>query len=171
MALSPRSSAPARRPAPLTGWLLGLLGGLAALLGAALTPGPLRAQDLRQLEQYQQRLEAWFQQLDRNGDGRLSVEEARGSSYLEMNFQRLDSGGRGYLLPSDLAPAHRNFLGDRLRQKFAQVDRNGDGRLSPAEAKGFPWLEKRFDEVDSNGDHSVTLKEIWELRKSLAPRR
>lgn len=156
-----------RRPARSTGqgplWLVvaGLLLSLA---------GPGLAQDTRSLQLYHQRMQAWFERLDRNRDGRLTPQESRGQPYLETNFQRLDQEGRGYLLPSDLSPRQKVFLGVRLRTVFAQSDRNGDGRLSRQEARSFPWLDRRFSEIDLNRDGAVTLQEVWESRKSLAPR-
>jgi hypothetical protein len=136
-----------------------------------MTPAaPLAAQDTRSLEHYQQRMQAWFERLDRNRDGRLTPEESRGQVFLETNFQRLDRERRGYLVPADLGPHQRAFLGVRLRTVFSQADRNGDGRLNRREARSFPWLNRRFAEIDLDGDGTVTLEELWESRRSLAPR-
>jgi hypothetical protein len=137
------------------------------VLGQAL---PGRAEETRSLQLYQQRMQIWFERLDRNRDGRLTPQESRGQPYLETNFQRLDQQGRGYLLPSDLAPRQKAFLGVRLRTVFAQADRNGDGQLSRQEARSFPWLNRRFLEIDLNRDGAVTLGELWDSRRSLAPR-
>ena len=71
----------------------------ALLLAAAVAPLPLRAGEQ---EQYQQRLRHLFLELDRNRDGRLDRSEASRNRYLERHFNRLDQGGKGYLLPSDL---------------------------------------------------------------------
>ncbi|MCT0219483.1 EF-hand domain-containing protein [Synechococcus sp. CS-1329] len=140
---------------------------LVLVLGQAL---PGRAEDTRSLQLYHQRMQVWFERLDRNRDGRLTPQESRGQPYLETNFQRLDQQGRGYLLPSDLAPRQKALLGVRLRTVFAQSDRNGDGRLSRQEARSFPWLYRRFAQIDLNRDGAVSLQELWESRRSLAPR-
>jgi hypothetical protein len=132
--------------------------------------GPGLAQDTRSLQLYHQQKQAWFERLDRNRDGRVTPQESRGQPYLETNFQRLDQRGRGYLLPTDLAPSQPAFLGVRLQTVFIQADRNGDGQLSRQEARSFRWLNRRFSRIDLNSNGSISLQELWESRRSLAPR-
>jgi len=80
--------------------LAATLAGLVLAVGApALPPAAAQPSELRD---YQQRLLQLFHQLDRNGDGRLDRREASRNAYLERHFDRLDRGGKGYLLPSDL---------------------------------------------------------------------
>lgn len=71
------------------------------LLATVVSPElPARAAD--EFEVYQQRLAQLFRQLDRNGDGRLELDEVRTHAYLLRHFERLDRGGKGYLVPGDL---------------------------------------------------------------------
>jgi hypothetical protein len=71
------------------------------LLAKIVSPAlPARAGD--EFEVYQQRLAQLFRQLDRNGDGRLELDEVRANAYLQRHFERLDRGGKGYLVPGDL---------------------------------------------------------------------
>ena len=70
------------------------------LLVASLPGQPARAED--ELQRYQDRLQQLFRRLDLDGDGRLDQEEARANAYLRRHFERLDRGGKGYLVPSDL---------------------------------------------------------------------
>lgn len=72
-----------------------LLGGVAT--GAA----PARADD--EVIRYRLRLEKLFRRLDLDGDGRLDRQEAQANPYLRRHFERLDRGGKGYLLPDDLS--------------------------------------------------------------------
>lgn len=75
---------------------------LAGLLLMVSAPAaPIQAQASEE-QRYQQRLRQLFDQLDRNGDGRLDRREASRNAYLERHFERLDRGGKGYLLPGDL---------------------------------------------------------------------
>jgi hypothetical protein len=81
---------------------LPLLLAAALLLGAMATgAAPARAAD--EVLRYRLRLEKLFRQLDLNGDGRLDRLEVRANAYLQRHFERLDRGGKGYLLPEDLS--------------------------------------------------------------------
>jgi hypothetical protein len=84
-----------QRTTPLAWALAGLL------LMVSAPAAPVQAQASEEL-QYQKRLGQLFRELDRNGDGRLDRREASRNAYLERHFDRLDRGGKGYLLPSDL---------------------------------------------------------------------
>jgi Ca2+-binding EF-hand superfamily protein len=74
-----------------------------ALAGLLMVANALPPAGLAQAQpSEEQRLRQLFDQLDRNGDGRLNRREASRNAYLERHFERLDRGGKGYLLPSDL---------------------------------------------------------------------
>lgn len=72
-----------------------------ALLFGAVTggAGPARADD--EVVRYRLRLEKLFRRLDLNSDGRLDRQEVRSNPYLQRHFDRLDRGGKGYLVPED----------------------------------------------------------------------
>jgi hypothetical protein len=81
---------------------LTLLLAAALVLGAATGgAGPARAED--EVVRYRLRLDRLFRVLDLNGDGRLDRQEVRANPYLQRHFERLDRGGKGYLLPEDLS--------------------------------------------------------------------
>ena len=75
----------------------------AALLLAAHATGASPARAADEVVRYRLRLEKLFRQLDLNGDGRLDRVEVRANAYLLRHFERLDRGGKGYLLPEDLS--------------------------------------------------------------------
>lgn len=76
---------------------------LVSALVLAVAAGPLQSvQAADELQQFQQRMDRLFRQLDRNGDGRLERDEVRANAYLQRHFERLDRGDKGYLVPGDL---------------------------------------------------------------------
>ncbi len=159
-----------RGPRPGSGrrWSLGLLrgAGLALLLaGANPTPLAARAQSAEELRQYQGRLQKLYRRLDRNGDGRLDRGEVEGHPYQERHFERLGGGNRGYLDPDQLLPRSTEAMGQRLREFFSRADRNGNGRIDRAEAAAYAWMQRRFTEVDANGDGGVSWEELGRQRR------
>lgn len=151
-----------------------LVASAAAALAAVAAPSlPARAGEggaqPRDLERYRQRLHQLFERLDSNRNQRLEKQEVQGHPYLEKHFDRLDRSGRGHLQPADLVPRQPDLLGERLRARFLQADRNRNGRIEREEASGFPWLKENFSRADRNNDGAVTLPELGELRRRLAP--
>ena len=48
----------------------------------------------------------------------------------------------------------------QLDAAFNRADRNGDGKLSRAEAEHFPLLVERFDQIDGNHDAFLSRDEF-----------
>ncbi len=82
--------------------VLPLLLGTALLLGVVAS-GAAPARAAYEVTRYRLRLEKLFRRLDLDGDGRLDRQEAYANPYLRRHFERLDQGGKGYLLPEDLS--------------------------------------------------------------------
>ncbi|GAB2580570.1 EF-hand domain-containing protein [Dyella jejuensis] len=77
-----------------------------------------------------------FQNMDRNGDGRIS--EAEYVAYMSQGFYRLDRNHDGTLETDELPggrgrPITLQTWQDNLRREFHKLDRNHDGYLSPQE--------------------------------------
>ena len=116
---------------------------------------------------YRTRMETLFIRLDVNRDGRLDASEVQGRRALSRRLKRQNN--RSYLLLDDLRPQGASPSGPRLRHHFRQADRNLDRRLNRQEAKRIPWISRNFNALDGDRDGTVTLEELWNHQRSLAP--
>jgi hypothetical protein len=56
-----------------------------------------------------------------------------------------------------------------MEAKFAAADKDGDGKLTPEEAKaGMPRVSKNFSKIDSGGKGFVTVDDIKAAMASMA---
>ena len=100
---------------------------------------------------------AGLKALDKDGDGRISREEAAGAPRLTQSFDRIDANGDGFLTRDELRAAHAAMR----RAHWARIDSDGDGRISRAEAQaGAPRLAQNFDAIDADHDGFVTRDEL-----------
>jgi Ca2+-binding EF-hand superfamily protein len=76
-----------------------------------------------------------MQELDADGDGKVSYEEAsKWPRMTEELFGRMDTNGDGYLTPEDRPQSRR---GEGRFQRFEELDADNSGGLSYEEAKDF----------------------------------
>ncbi len=55
---------------------------------------------------------------------------------------------------------------ERVSEEFRNIDRNGDGYLSPAEVEGrLPGVAREFAGIDRNGDRRLSLDEFITFRR------
>jgi len=129
------------------------LGALLVLAGASTLAQPAGG---RQQPQRQPGPEQKFKELDKNGDGKLSPDEFPHP----MIFKQIDTAGDGFITLEEFkafAAQHQGQgPGADAEAKFKQLDKNGDGKLSPDE---FPHPEL-FKQVDTTGDGFLTLEEF-----------
>jgi Ca2+-binding EF-hand superfamily protein len=91
-----------------------------------------------------------FRELDRNRDGRLTLEEWH---FNREGFRRADHNG-------DNIVSRAEFLGetgDQRRDRFGALDTDNDGRVSRAE---WPGTAERFALLDANRDGRLSRDEF-----------
>lgn len=98
--------------------------------------------------------QARFSQMDRNGDGYLSRDDAAGGGQMRRGRLLRRGGGGG---------------GERLRQAMDAIDRDGDGRVSRAEFVDNPAA--LFDRADTDRNDRLDPREIEDLRARMAAMR
>jgi Ca2+-binding EF-hand superfamily protein len=110
-------------------------------------------------EQVNKSWEKRFQEMDRNGDGRVSLAEyvaffGEGSPqrrrYVEYEFRKYDRNGDGFITREE------HFTPVTLRDRFRALDQNGDGKVSLSE---FLDAKILFEPLDRNHDGFLTLEE------------
>ncbi len=109
--------------------------------------------ELRQL------IQAKFQEADANHDGKVTLDEAR-TVFPKMTperFNKLDRNGDGVLSSEDRQQGPGEGGQGRLVRMRA-ADANGDGKVAFEEAqKAFPRITReRFAQLDRNGDGVLT---------------
>ncbi|HOS42678.1 MAG TPA: EF-hand domain-containing protein, partial [Armatimonadota bacterium] len=107
-------------------------------------------------------LEQQFRLADRDGDGKLTPQEFNNPAL----FAKADVNRDGFVTLAELRQAvtpgaQQSPTAEEQRraneQKFREMDKNGDGKLSPAE---FPYPGE-FAAWDRNGDGVVSWEEIF----------
>jgi Ca2+-binding EF-hand superfamily protein len=128
-----------------------------------LASGPLPTSALTPTrEQVKESWERRFQDLDKNRDGKVSLEEyfaffgaehPQRRQFLVYEFRKYDRNGDGFITHEEhLAPVS-------LEDEFRAQDLNQDGRLSQDE---FLHGKKVFPGLDRNHDGFIDLKEYLE---------
>lgn len=98
-----------------------------------------------------------FEQLDANGDGKLTQAEMLAQH--EARFAEADQNHDGKLSQEERKAARAQ----RMEQRFAERDANRDGRLSGDE---LPRRGHKLSRADSDGDGALSLQELSAHKRS-----
>lgn len=97
-----------------------------------------------------------FQEMDADGDGKVSQAEWKGPP---EGFARLDRNADGVLDAADMqgkGGAGGGMGLELVRRRWAEMDADGDGKLTPAEWKG----DQPFERVDADKDGVLTEADL-----------
>jgi hypothetical protein len=122
-----------------------------------------------------------FNDMDKNGDGKLSRAEAAGNKDLLARWKEADGDNDGMLsrveylkvaAKQDVNTVREKVAGkddkqqktaaaknDKGRKGFNDMDKNSDGKLSRTEAAGNKTLLAKWKELDTDGDGSLSRAE------------
>lgn len=93
---------------------------------------------------------------DKNGDGKLTKEEA--PPPLQQHFDEVDTNKDGSLDQQELKAAREKRGGPGGPGMVARLDKNGDGKIAKDEAPAP--MQQHFDQVDTNKDGLVDQTEL-----------
>lgn len=101
---------------------------------------------------------------DRDGDGKIARSEAPGAMYRE-NFDRFDINGDDILDLNEVKNAAKQLqkspaMVARMRAPLEQLDANGDGMISQAEAEADREFAKGFAKADLDQDGQLSEYEV-----------
>jgi len=119
----------------------------------------------------------WWAEADIDGDGKLSMAEAKAQAGLDARFSSVDADADGYVTNEEYrkfftseqsqgevnASAHSAVV---TRDVWAKLDANNDGKLSSGEVSANTTISGAFSVMDSNGDGFVTQAEYTAYAKA-----
>lgn len=120
------------------------------------------------------KFEQLFKSVDADSDGKISKEEAAlKAPAMADGFEVIDTNHDGGLTKAEIKAF--TLALEKKRREFSQqlekADKNKNGTLSREEAAVLPNLDAHFDEIDSNLDGQLNIKEISDFLRALtAPR-
>jgi len=145
-------------------WIFGVL--IVAMPCVTLAAGKHSAADSNSAK-----FDQMFKAVDTSGDGLISRQEAElKAPAMADGFEMIDTNHDGGLSKNEI----KSFTAalDKKRREFSKqlenADKDKNGMLSREEAKALPKLSDNFDEIDSNLDGQLVIKEIADYLRTLS---
>jgi Ca2+-binding EF-hand superfamily protein len=118
---------------------------------------------------FSKRLDDAFKRADKDKDGTLDRNEAKGLPQVSKHFDRIDVNKSGAISLTEIK-AYLKQASKSIQEKgkdaFQSADKDKNGKLSREEAKAWPKISRNFDKVDADKDGSVSEAEIRAYLKS-----
>jgi Ca2+-binding EF-hand superfamily protein len=122
----------------------------------------------------QAKMQARFEAIDSNRDGKLSYAEIQNNPMHRARFDKADANRDGALTIDEMRQAQQNNKNARherkgqMREKLQRLDANQDRALTRAEiGNEMPQLLENFDIFDGNNDGKITREEMQIARKAM----
>lgn len=109
-----------------------------------------------------------FDQIDSNGDGQVTREEAE--QFHSERFAKIDANGDGFLSLEELTADAATRAAQRADKMMQRMDSDGDGLLSEEDLAQGPRAGRMFDRLDQDDDGIITKTEFEEARKHAGKR-
>jgi len=98
-----------------------------------------------------------FEQLDKNGDGKIVASEVPAWSWQRLSQADTNKDNAVTKAEFDAFRASRPGRGANwARPTFEQLDKNGDGKIVASEVPAWSW--QRLSQADTNKDNAVTKR-------------
>lgn len=116
-----------------------------------------------------------FSELDRDGDGAVTLEEMQGAH--ERRFAQADADGDGRLSRDEMIAQAMTRAEAGIDRLLERADADGDGALSEAElddmraARRVAGMQRMFERADADGDGRVTEAEFEAAMERMGARR
>jgi len=110
---------------------------------------------------------------DTNADGMLSRQEAASLPFITRHFDEIDANHDNQVTFEELRAFHQQHRGHHRGHGnlIKRLDKDGDGKISLAEAQAAPRFAQRFAQIDANSDGFVTRDELKAARQAQAQAR
>lgn len=143
---------------------------MTALAVAIFMGGTFQVTAHDQAGQAQKGPRAGFEQMDTDGDGRITAAEL--DAVRQARFEAMDTDGDGKLSAAEMQARMEQRAGKRVERMMTRADQDGDGALSMAEMQKMQDMRRgsMMERLDKDGDGGITRSEFEAARADMRDR-